>query len=131
MIDLLVNDLDKQMAAAGAEEKDSQSDYETLMADSAEKRTADSKSVSQKQAAKAATEAELERHTDDRDATGKELGATLRYIASLHTECDWLLKYYDVRQQARADEIDSLQNAKAVLSGADYALVQSSGSLRG
>ncbi len=38
--------------------------------------------------------------------------------------CDWLLKYYDVRKEARASEIDALGKAKAVLSGADYSLLQ-------
>jgi len=124
MITLLMTDLDKQNSEAEAEERDSQSDYEAMMADSAEKRAADSKSLSEKQRMKADTAAALERHNEDKVSTGKELGATLKYIASLHAECDWLLKYFDVRQQARADEIDSLANAKAVLNGADFSLLQ-------
>merc|ERR1719188_886506 len=94
------------------------------MADSAAKRTADSKSLSAKQGAKADTQAALEQHTEGHAAATAELAANARTIASLHSECDWLNKYYDVRQQARADEIDSLNNAKAVLSGADFSLVQ-------
>jgi len=43
MIDLLIKDLDKQMAEAETAEKDAQSDYETLMSDAGAKRTADSK----------------------------------------------------------------------------------------
>jgi len=120
MLNLLIADLDKDMTEASAEEKDAQADYETLMADSAAKRTADSKSLSEKQATKADTEAALEQHTEDHASTSKELAANAKFIASLHSECDWLNKYFDVRQQARADEIDSLNNAKAVLSGADF-----------
>merc|ERR1740129_33420 len=88
MIDLLVKDLDKEMTEAETSEKDSQADYETMMADK------------------------------------KELMATLKVIHTLHGECDWLVKYFDVRKEARADEVDSLKNAKAVLSGADYSLLQ-------
>jgi len=124
MITLLIGDLDKQMTEAEAEEKNAQADYETLMADSAEKRTADSKSLSQKSSTKADTEAALEGHTEGKASLGKQLGATNKYISSLHAECDWLVKYFGVRQQARADEVDSLQNAKAVLSGADFSLIQ-------
>merc|ERR1711957_153217 len=54
----------------------------------------------------------------------KELMATDKYMASLHAECDWLLKYFDARKEARAGEVDSLTKAKAVLSGADYSFVQ-------
>merc|ERR1719499_1211230 len=120
MINILIGDLDKEMTAAEAEEKDAQVDYETLMKDSADKRGADSKSLSEKEGAKADTEAALEKHTDDKSATSKELGATLKYIHSLHLDCDWLLKYFDVRAEARASEIDALGNAKAVLNGADF-----------
>lgn len=55
--------------------------------------------------------------------------ATEQYIHSLHAECDWLVKYFDVRKEARASEIDALGNAKAVLSGADYSLVQTKSSI--
>merc|ERR1719270_259830 len=130
MLTLLIGDLDKQMSEAEAEEKDAQADYETLMTDSADKRSADSKSLSEKTSTKADTEAMLERHNADKDSTARQLGATLKYISSLHVECDWLVKYYGVRQQARADEVDSLKNAKAVLSGADFSLVQQGAFLR-
>jgi len=121
MLNLLVADLDKDMTQARAEERDAQADYETMMADSASKRAADSKSLSAKTEAKANNQAALEQHTEDHASATKDLAANARYIASLHSECDWLNKYFDVRQQARADEIDSLNNAKAVLSGADFA----------
>merc|ERR1711972_1170352 len=108
----------------GTSEKDAQVDYAELMKDSAAKRTTDSKVLTEKSAAKADTESDLEAHTDGKAAAGQELLSTVKYIASLHGDCDWLLQYFDVRQQARADEIDSLNNAKAVLSGADFALLQ-------
>merc|ERR1719166_580116 len=124
MIDLLVKDLDKEMTEAETEEKDSQADYEELMSDSAAKRTADSQSLNEKSAAKADATAALESHTDARDENTKELMATSKYIASLHGECDFLLKYFDARREARAGEVDSLKRAKAVLSGADFSLLQ-------
>jgi len=120
MIDLLIKDLDKEMTEATAEEKDGQSDYEIMMKESAEKRVADSKSLSDKQAAKADTEKALADATAEKKDTVGELFATLKYIQSLHTECDWLMKYFEVRKTARTGEIDSLVKAKAVLSGADY-----------
>jgi len=124
MIDLLIADLDKEMTVAETDEKDAQEDYETLMADSATKRTKDSKLLSEKKTIKAETEADLETHTDEKSATGKELMSTMQYIQSLHNECDFLLKYFDVRKEARASEIDALGKAKAVLNGADYSFLQ-------
>jgi len=130
MIDLLVKDLDKELAEAEVNEKDAQSDYEKLMAESATKRADDSKSMSDKTASKASMEEALEKEQDSKAATGKELMATLKYIHSLHGECDWLLKYYDARSEAREGELDALGKAKAVLNGADFSLLQTQ-SLRG
>merc|ERR1740121_986617 len=124
MINLLIQDLEKDMTEAKAEEKDAQSDYEVLMRDSAEKRAADVKALTEKAGAKADLEGNLEEHHSNKKGATKELGATNRFIAQLHSECDWLTKFYDIRKQARASEVDALNNAKAVLSGADYSLLQ-------
>merc|ERR1719456_2095492 len=107
-----------------AEEKDAQSDYEKMMSDSAEKRALDTKTLADKEAAKADMEADLQTATEDKAATSKELMATKQYLASLHGDCDWLLQYFDQRKEARDSEIDAMGKAKAVLNGADYALLQ-------
>merc|ERR1719362_2035992 len=122
MVDLLIKDLDKHMQEAGVTEKNSQEQYETMMAESAAKRAADSKSITDKSAEKSSTEESLQAETDTKGETAKEHMMTMKHIASLHSECDWLLQYFDVRKQARADEVESLNNAKAALSGADYGL---------
>merc|ERR1719245_32426 len=124
MIDLLAKDLDKEMTEAETEEKNAQASYEKLMADASEKRAADSKSHTQKTSTKADVESDLQQHEEQKTAVSKELMATQKYIASLHSECDWLVKFYDMRKEARDGEIDSLHRAKAVLSGADYTFVQ-------
>merc|ERR1712032_889141 len=117
-------DLDKEMTEAETTEKDSQADYEALMKDSAEKRAQDSKTLSDKEGDKASTEGELETHKNTLKEASQDLGATLKYIHDLHMECDWLLKYFDVRKEMRASEQDALGKARAVLSGADYSLLQ-------
>jgi len=130
MIDLLVKDLDKELQEAAVMEEDAQKEYEEMMAESATKRADDSKAMSDKTALKASEEESLMTEEETKAATEKELMGTLEYIHALHGECDWLLKYYDARAEARAGEIDALGKAKAVLSGADYSLLQTA-SLRG
>jgi chromosome segregation ATPase len=124
MIDLLIKDLDKEMTEATTTEKDSQADYEQAMRDAADKRATDSKTLADKQKAKADTSADMEANTEEKAATTKTLMATEKYISNLHGECDWLLQYFEVRKEARAGEVESLKNAKAVLSGADYSLME-------
>jgi len=124
MIDLLIKDLEKEMTEAKTGENEAESDYQAMMGEAASKRTTDSKSLTEKSGAKADLEADLQAHSGEHKATVNELMATEKYIASLHAECDWLLQYFETRKAARADEIDSLGRAKAVLSGADYSLLQ-------
>merc|ERR1712003_150085 len=107
-------------------------DYEQTMKDSADKRAADSKAIGEKEQAKADTEAALTKNKEELKAQKKEMMATLEVIQALHGECDWLLQYFDVRKEARTNEIGALTKAKAVLSGADYSLLQTTArSLRG
>merc|ERR1719498_1894441 len=128
MIDLLIKDLDKEMTEASTAEKDAQGDYEKMMSDSASKRAEDAKALTDKESALAEMQSDLETDTETKGSSGKELQATLQYIQSLHAECDWLIQYFDVRKEARDSEIDALGKAKAVLSGADFSLVQTKSS---
>merc|ERR1740123_2095580 len=80
MIDLLIKNLDKEMTEAGTGEKDAQADYEQSMKDSAAKRSDDSQTLANKEAAKAAMEGDLETHKEQKRATTKELMATLKYV---------------------------------------------------
>jgi len=120
MIDKLISHLDMDMTRAKAEEKDAQADYETMMKDSGDKRVADSKLLTEKEAIIGDVKEDLAAHKDEKVSVKREFGATRKYIRSLHTECDLLLKYFSVRREARSSEIDALGKAKAVLRGADY-----------
>merc|ERR1719217_1134809 len=96
MMDMLIKDVQKDITAMELEEKDAQEEYEQFMTDAADKKAAEE----------------------------DELMATKQYIAELHADCDWLLENFETRKEARAGEVEALKKAKAVLSGADYSLVQ-------
>jgi len=124
MMDLLIKDLEKEMAGAGVDEKNSQADYEKFLRDAADKRAKDSKLVSEKEGAKAETQSALEGFKEDKKSAEKNLAATIDYIQSLHHDCDFLMKFFGLRKQARDQELDALSKAKAVLNGADYSFLQ-------
>merc|ERR1712039_887999 len=130
MIDLLVKDLDKEMQEAEVMEKDAQADYEKMLEDASTKRATDAKSMSEKGNAKADTEVALQDEKEKKASTMQDAMAVAKYISSLHSECDWLLQYYEARKSARDSESESLVSAKAVLSGADYALLQTAAAAR-
>jgi len=130
MIDLLVKDLDKENQVSTVEEKNGSEEYEQTVKDSANKRRGDSKALTDKEAAKGDLDSFLETAGGDIKGLKRELRGADKYLSSLHGECDWLLKYFDARKTARADELDSLSRAKAVLNGADYSFVQRSSTAR-
>merc|ERR1719487_384272 len=124
MMDMMLADLDKEITEVEVEEKEGQKEYEQFMKDSAEKRALDAKSIEDKEGAKADLEAKLLKDEEEKTATMKEAMATHQYLADVHADCDWLLSNFETRKSARAGEIDAMTKAKAVLSGADYSLIQ-------
>merc|ERR1712187_16668 len=94
------------------------------MGDAAAKRATDAAAIASKEGAKADLEAEVAKMTGEKKATTAALMAKEEEIKDLHLECDWLLANFEARKAARAGEVESLKQAKAVLSGADYSLMQ-------
>jgi len=126
MLDMMVADLDKEITEVEVEEKEAQKEYEQLLKDSASKRALDAKAIEDKESSKADTEAKLLKDEEEKTATTKEAMATHEYLGEVHADCDWLLSNFETRKSARAGEVDALTKAKAVLSGADYSLLQKS-----
>merc|ERR1719195_929477 len=124
MMDMLIADLDKEIQTMTVDEKDAQAEYEQFVEDAAAKRATDAAAIASKEGAKADLEAEVEKLTGEKKSTLAALMAKEEEIKDLHLECDWLLANFEARKAARAGEVESLKQAHAVLSGADYALVQ-------
>jgi len=122
MIDTLVNDVEKEMQEAALEEKDAQGDYEKFMGDAGAKRAEDSKSMTDKEGALADTQDSLVTNKEALKNKNFEQMETAKYLGEVHQECDWLIKNYDMRAEARTGEIDAMGKAKDVLNGADYSL---------
>jgi len=120
MIKTIIADVEKEIQVAKLEEKDAQRDYEKFMADAKAKRAEDSKSQSDKEGALAETTETLVSSEEGLKNKKIELMETEKALGGLHADCDWLLKYYDARAEARTGEIEALGKAKDVLNGANY-----------
>ena len=105
MIDLIVADVDKEIQEMEVEEKNAQKAYEGFMSDASEKRAQDSKTITDKESAKAESEEELQSNTDSKGSKTVEAMETAKYIGGLHQECDWLLNNYEERMAARTGDI--------------------------
>merc|ERR1719473_1277690 len=120
LMDMMIKEIETDMKDAEYEEKTSASDYAKLMSDSEETRAANSKGIVTKASSKATLEGKLESAKEAFTAVSTDLDLIATTLGDLHMQCDFLLQNYDLRKEARTNEIESLKNAKAILSGADF-----------
>jgi len=120
LMDMMIREIETDMKDAEYEEKTSQADYAKLMTESQETRAANSKGIVTKTASKAEMEAKLETAKEGLTATNTDLDLIATALGDLHVQCDFLLQNYDLRKEARTNEVESLKTAKAILSGADF-----------
>jgi hypothetical protein len=120
LMDMMVKEIETDMKDAAYEEKTSQADYAKLMEESEEGRAANSKGIITKTSSKATVEGKLDAAKDAFTAVSTDLDLIASTLGDLHMQCDFLLQNYDLRKEARANEVESLKTAKAILSGADF-----------
>merc|ERR1719313_2552969 len=92
-------------------ENEAQKAYEAYITDSNAANAAAQENIMNKSSAKAKAEQDKIQATESRDATIQDLLMLGEHNAALHQDCDFLIKNFEVRQSARAEEIDSLFNA--------------------
>merc|ERR1719421_352291 len=120
LMDMITKELEADSKDAEYEEKTAQKEYADLMSDSQAARESDSKAITDKSASKATLEEKLMNAKNSHAATAEDIDLVASYIADLHTSCDFIMQNYDLRKEARTNEVESLKNAKAVLAGASF-----------
>jgi len=120
LMDNMVNDLKTEHSESEHEEETAQKDYEALMQASQKSRTANAKSITEKESAKSEWADKIENAKTEQASTQDALAKLGEYVAGLHASCDFLVENYSTRKEARTNEIEGLKNAKAVLSGANF-----------
>jgi hypothetical protein len=110
---------ESNLASARTAEEKAQKEYDDLMGDSRTARSQNSKGIVDKSATKAGLEGKLEETKAKQMLTLDEMNNVHKYLSEVHSDCDFLLNNFELRRAARANEIESLKNAKAVLAGAN------------
>jgi len=105
-------------------ENSAQATYEMFAKKTTEAMNAKTKELNDKMVQKANFEQALTVATQSKEATEGELKGLATSLKELHDSCDFLIKNFDMREDARDAEMDSLKNAKAILSGAQTGLIQ-------
>eukprot|EP00747_Dinoflagellata_sp_TGD_P146199 gnl/TRDRNA2_/TRDRNA2_176665_c7_seq13.p1 gnl/TRDRNA2_/TRDRNA2_176665_c7~~gnl/TRDRNA2_/TRDRNA2_176665_c7_seq13.p1 ORF type:complete len:690 (+),score=275.16 gnl/TRDRNA2_/TRDRNA2_176665_c7_seq13:67-2136(+) len=101
-------------------EKNSQEDYVTFVSEATNSIEADRGAIAEKEEQLAQTEALKSENSEALMANGAETAKLKELLAARHVECDYVMKYFETRQKARKEEMDGIEEAKAILSGADF-----------
>merc|ERR1719326_554063 len=119
MIEKLIYDTKDITAESKKSESEAQAAYEALVADTNESVGDLTKEITAKTKARAQAKKDLSSTNDDRADAITELENLGKYNGDLHGECDYVMKNFDIRQKARAEEVEALQQAKQILNGAN------------
>merc|ERR1719162_77733 len=118
MIENIINESKHVEDESRAAEQEAQSGYEQFMVDSGNAIKALQAEITDKQARVASADGDLVRAKEDLASVAGDLEDLNQYSKELHSECDYITHNFETRQQARTDEVEALDQAKAVLSGA-------------
>jgi len=118
MIDHIIEESKAEEQDAIKAESDANAAYAEFNADASESVESMSKAMVNKAEELAKVDENHAKATASLRATEADLLALLKYVSELHGTCDYLLRYFDVRQTKRSEEIEALQQAKAIFSGA-------------
>merc|ERR1719215_407407 len=120
LMEELLGDLDREFTEMETAERNSQDEYERVLRHAADQRETSAMNVADKETNKAILEQKLNRLEKKTRAKTKDAEAMQKYLKEIHAECDWLLANYKIRRDARAAEVEALNQAKAVLSQSDF-----------
>lgn len=101
-----------------SDNNDSQLAYEEFMKDSNKEIKMLRKQITDQTAQKAADDADFESVKADLVQNFKDLEALDGMTKEAHVDCDFVLKNFDQRQSSRINEMDALNEAKAMMSQA-------------
>jgi len=112
-------DLKTDMKEAEMEEKHASIDYVREMGEAKDQRAADLKSKTDKEATLAKTEEKLVQAKQLNELTIQEIYQIKKYLAKLHIECDFLMRNFENRHEARVDEEVGLESAETIVTHED------------
>jgi len=99
------------------DEQSSQADYEAIVKETNLSIQSKQASIIDKTAARGKAEQDLGVAEEDVRTSITELEQLSNTAGALHMSCDFVMKNFEVRQEARDQEVEALRQAKAILSG--------------
>jgi len=120
LIQQIISDAKAMESETIRAEEDAQKAYEDFVKETNNSIEAKTRDIINKSEAKAKAETDLVQANKEKESVLLELEQLSNYNAQLHQSCDFVQKNFDLRQQARDEEVEALRQAKAILSGAKF-----------
>merc|ERR1719247_2823844 len=118
MIEQIIRDTETLEAEAVKAETDAQKAYEEYVKDTNASIEEKTRMITDKTSEKAEAEEDKTATSECKETAMAEMQQLMNENADLHKACDFTLKNFDIRQEARDQEVEALRQAKAILSGA-------------
>lgn len=118
MIEMIIKDSEQTVAESLLDEQNAQKAYEKFLADSRENMGLLQKKQTTTEENKATSSADLIAVKQDQKSNLRHLEDLNTQKSDLHTECDFLTQNFESRQNGYDQEVEALQEAVAILSGA-------------
>lgn len=120
MIEGIIDESKDVAAKALKAENDSSANYESFVTNSNAAIKALQKDIVAKTEEMAKADVGIEKAKGDLAHTEKDLVALAESATELHASCDFVVKFFDIRQTKRSEEIEALVSAKAIFEGVKF-----------
>eukprot|EP00747_Dinoflagellata_sp_TGD_P109115 gnl/TRDRNA2_/TRDRNA2_170593_c2_seq2.p1 gnl/TRDRNA2_/TRDRNA2_170593_c2~~gnl/TRDRNA2_/TRDRNA2_170593_c2_seq2.p1 ORF type:complete len:556 (-),score=215.13 gnl/TRDRNA2_/TRDRNA2_170593_c2_seq2:151-1818(-) len=118
LIQKIITEAEQGEIELKSDEDHAQKEYVTYVRDSTANIEADRAAVVEKTKLLETATAESSDTDSSLLLVDEQLSKLGQMLKATHGQCDFVLKYFKIRQEARQEEIDSIKQAKAILSGA-------------
>jgi hypothetical protein len=118
----IISEAEQEGKVLVLDENQQQKMYSEFVASSTTSIEADRNTIAEKEKHTAESSGALSKTEESQLANQEMLDSLDGQLTALHAECDYVIKYFKLRQNARQEEMDSIEEAKAILSGANFGL---------
>jgi len=117
ILDMLQQDLEKEMKSQGQDEIDAQTDYEKDLSALTENYRASEKAKTGSEGELADLKSDKQDQTDTKDGAQGDIDDEKALAKAIAGDCDWVESHFEKRRTKRKAEMDGLADAKDFLAG--------------
>jgi len=116
----IISEAEQEESELELDENQAQKLYGNFVAETTSSIEADRRSIAEKEKQTAETSSSLSSTKESQLSNDAQLESLTGLLNGLHADCDYIIKYFDTRQKFRQEEMDAIDEANAILSGADF-----------